>query len=269
MEYKYTAYYEKETDRIKAIAEEILREYPRLRDLAIKAAVMEEPFGREHEDYALFSDQENRINRLINIVIVTEGKEEFQEEHNKATEDLFRYYESWKRGFTYANPEEQGVYLVMQTYNKHMQDKNVPLITLKEANKEQQRRAKEKELKRKSDRLKVEYPGLNEVADEVIKEEYDSGIWMRFQENDIIRLVLIIKHIEHKKGYEELYNNCLQKLKQMYSQWLAFEGKFLTKDKELVIEMMNRFNTHLENPTIPITTFAEIKAEELEQRNRG
>lgn len=143
MNYNFTAYYETEEERIKAIAIDILRDYPSLGDLALKAAMMEEPFGKVPEDYRRFSDDENRINRLIDIVIVTEGRPEFKAEYNKACEELLRSYDSWSMNFTYANPEEQAVYLVMDQFYKHMENKEIPLITVKQA--KQMKKIQEKE----------------------------------------------------------------------------------------------------------------------------
>lgn len=266
MNYNYTAYYESEEERIKAISEDILREYPNLGNLAIEAAKLEKPFGRVIDDYAQFSEQENCINRLIDIVIVTEGKPEFQAEYMKACQDLMENYESWKHNFTYANPEEQSVYLVMQRYNKHMHDKSVPLITVKEATIEQQKIRKDKELKRKADILRAQFPKLGQVADEVIKLEDESGIWIRFLENDIIRLVSIIKLIENRVEYAEVYAEVLKELSEMYSKWLKYETYHMSEEKKIVIEMMNRLNEHFEDQNIPISTYYEIRNELLEQK---
>ena len=100
MNYNYTAYYKTEEERINAIVEDILREYPNLGSLAVDAAKLEQQFGRVHEDYDQFSDDENHINRLIDIVIVTEGKPEFEAEYKKACEDLLNSYNRWRRNFT-------------------------------------------------------------------------------------------------------------------------------------------------------------------------
>ena len=135
MKYNYTAYYDTKEKRINAIAEDILSEYPRLGKLAIEAAEMEEPFGKVNADYDLFSDQENRINRLIDIVIVTEGKPQYQEEYLKACKDLIQNYESWKKCFTYANREEQAAYMVIKRFIEHEKDKSKPLMTFKEGKK--------------------------------------------------------------------------------------------------------------------------------------
>ena len=269
MNYNYTAYYKTEEERINAITEDILREYPKLGEFAREAAKLEQPFGRVHEDYDQFSDQENHINRLIDIVIVTEGKPEFQNEYKKACDDLIKNYQSWRRNFTYANPEEQSVYLVMQKFNEHLNDENQPLMTVKEATMEQRRILKEKELKQKADMLRKKIPNLNQVADEVIKLEDESGFWIRFQENDIIRLVTIIKLTENKDGYYEVYEQSLKKLMDMYSKWLKCETYYMNEEKQLVIEMVNRLNEHLEDKNIPILTYAEIKEEFSKQkRNR-
>ena len=262
MNYNYTAYYETDEERINAIAEDILREYPNLGNLAIDAAKLEQPFGRAHEDYAQFSDDENHINRLIDIVIVTEGKPEFQEEYKKAREDLLESYSRWRRNFTYANPEEQSVYLVMQKFNEHLENKEIPLITVNQATIEQRKALKEKELKSKANSLRNDFPKLGEIADEVIKLEDESGIWIRWIENDIIRLVTIIKLTEDRENCEEIYFEALERLKNMYSKWTQNEIKWhISEEQQMVIEMMNRLNAHLEDKSIPISTYAEIKEE--------
>ena len=262
MNYNYTAYYKTDEERINAIAEDILREYPNLGSLAKDAARLEKPFGRVHEDYDQFSDDENHINRLIDIVIVTEGKPEFQAEYKKACEDLLRSYNSWCRNFTYANPEEQSVYLVMQKFNEHLKNAEVPLITVNQATIEQRKALKEKELKRKADSLRTDFPKLGRIADEVIKLEDESGIWIRWVENDIIRLVTIVKLTEDREGCAEIYSEALNRLKDMYSNWTQNEIKWhVSEEQQMVIEMMNRLNAHLEDKSIPISTYAEIKEE--------
>lgn len=262
MNYNYTAYYKTDEERINAIVEDILREYPNLGSLAVDAAKLEQPFGRVHEDYDQFSDDENHINRLIDIVIVTEGKPEFEAEYKKACEDLLNSYNRWRRNFTYANPEEQSVYLVMQKYNEHLKNKEVSLITINQATIEQRKKAKEKELKRKADSLRNDFPKLGVIADEVIKLEEESGIWIRWIENDIIRLVTIVKLTEGRENCTEIYSEALNRLKDMYLNWTQNEIKWhVSEEQQMVIEMMNRLNAHLEDKNIPISTYAEIKEE--------
>jgi len=268
MDYKYTAYYENAEERIKAISEEILSEYPNLGILAIEAAKLETPFGRVNADYENFIEQENHINRLINIVIVTEGKLEFQEEYRKACADLLKNYASWEKCFSYANPQEQAVYMLMQKFNVHIKHPEVPLMTYKEALDEQRKRCKEKNLKRAADVLRSKIPGLGAVADEVIRQEDESGIHLRFQENDIIRLVSIIKLIENKPEYADAYNNVLEQLKETYAQWLECETRVMWEEKHMVVEMMNRFSAHLEDKNAPIVTYEEIKKEFEEVKKR-
>lgn len=265
MQYNYTAYYETEEERIQAIVADIYREYPNLGLLAEVAARMETPFGRVHEDYDQFSDQENHINRLIDIIIVTEGKPKYQAEYDKACRDLQRYYASWEESFTYANPEEQASYLVMQQFEAHLKDKNVPLYTYKEASQEQGKRRKQKDQQRKADMLRYQYPKLGELADEVIRLEEESGIWIRFQENDIIRLVYIIKLAEEKPEYADLYYESITQLNEMYADWLKYETSYMSDDKQLIVAMMERLNEHLQNKNVPIATFPEIKKERLAQ----
>ena len=111
----------------------ILREYPSLGELAYEAAKMEKPFGRNHEDYDDFAQYENKINRLINIVMVTENKEEFKPEFKKACEELHKNIQGWENGFGYANKEQQPAYILAERFYAHMKDKEKPLITFNEA----------------------------------------------------------------------------------------------------------------------------------------
>ena len=133
MQYNYTAYYDTEEERIAAVVEDMKREYPRLGELLVEAAKMEEPFGQRHEDYDEFSRQENHLNRLIDIIILTEDNEEFKEEYEKACKDFMDYYHSWRHCFSYANPEQQEAYVVGETFLKHRYDKSIPLMTFKDA----------------------------------------------------------------------------------------------------------------------------------------
>ena len=269
MNYNYTAYYKTEEERIKAIEEDILREYPNLGNLAREAASLEKPFGRVHEDYDQFSNDENHINRLIDIVIVTEEKPEFQTEYNKAVADLLLYYDNWQRNFSYANPEEQSVNLVMDTFKKHKNNKEVPLITVRQADVEIAKILREKDIKNKADILRDQFPELGTIADEVIKYEYDNGIWLRWIENDIVRLVDIIKLVENRKDCTNIYLKALEQLKEKYSKWSQNEiNGYVSPQQKIVIEMMNRFTEHLKDKNIPISTYAEIKAEEHLQKGQ-
>ena len=83
MNYNDTTNYKNEQERIKSIAEDILSEYSNLGFLALEVAKLENPFGIVHDDYNRFNNEENNINRLNNIVIVTEGKPEFYSECKK------------------------------------------------------------------------------------------------------------------------------------------------------------------------------------------
>ena len=268
MIYGYTAYYKTDEERIAAIAEDILRDFPRLGELAREAAAMETPFGRVHEDYDQFSDQENHINRLINIVILTEGKPSFQAEYAKAFKDLLNNYRSWTHNFTYANPEEQSVYLLMEMFNKHQDNPSVPLITFRQAGEIQAKRRRERERKHKADILRKQYPDLGPIADEVIRIEDEGGYSIRFVENDIIRLVLIIQLIEGKEEYAELYTNILAELKSKYENWVEYETRYhMSDDQHLVATMMESVIAHLDDSNVPIVTFGELKKEQQKKRN--
>ncbi len=260
MNYYYTAYFNKDEDRIKAIEEDILREYPNLGVLAVEAAKLEKPFGRVHEDYELFSDQENQINRLIDIVIVTEGKTEYQAEYQKACEDLIKSYQSWLSNFSYANPEEQSVYLVMQKFYEHQRNKEVPLMTVNQASMVLLQMQKEKDRKMIANFLREKIPGLGSIADEVIRLEQERGHWIRFQENDLIRLVTIIKLTEGKKEYEAAFNEAMKLLGETYSNWLKNETRDMSQEQKIVMEMVEQLKDHFEHPTnnIPIVTYDEM-----------
>lgn len=284
MRYNYTAYYKTDEERIKAIAEDILREYPNLGNLAIDAAKLERPFGRVNEDYAQFSDDENHINRLIDIVMVTEGKPEFQEEYKKACENLLKSYSSWCRNFPYTNPEEQAVYLVMQKFSEHLENKEIPLITVNQATEQLEALDKEKELKMRADSLRNDFPILGEIADEVIKLEDERGILL---ENDIIRLVAIIKLIEDREDCEEIYSGVWELLEDKFSIWrenvikrvmsekqqmvieklkrlhahYTIKWNASSKKQQMVAKMLSVLSAHSEDESIPILTYEETEEE--------
>ena len=132
MKYDFTAYAKSDEERYEIITKDILREYPGLKDLAYEAAKMETPFGRVNEDYWDFADYENQVNRLINIVILTEGKTGLETEYRKACDDLESSLDAWRRGYSYANPEDQAVYFVGEAYRRHKTNPSLPLITFKE-----------------------------------------------------------------------------------------------------------------------------------------
>ena len=247
MKYDYTAYYKTDEERIMAISDDILREYPKLGDLATEAAKLETPFVRVHEDYDLFIEQENHINRLIDIIIVTEGKPEYVSEYEKACGDLEKNYHSWGSNYTYASPEEQIVYLVMQRYYEHKNDKGKPLITYKEAQKICVDRIKKKELDNKANNLRRGFPGLGEIADEVVRIEEESRLGLRFQENDLIRLVLIVKLTENKEKYQNVYIEALKRIKDKYEEWLKKETYYIDDNKGYIIEMMKRLRELKQN----------------------
>jgi hypothetical protein len=194
-------------------------------------------------------------------VIITEDKPEYKAEYQKACTDLMSYYKSWKIGFTYANPEEQAVHLVMETFKLHQKDKNYPLITFGQAKKEQLRRKKEKDIKRGAQILLSKYPALGPIAEQVIRYEAESDIWLRFQENDLARLVHIIKLTEGKNEYLSVYYSSINELRKKYSEWAKTEQGYMNQEKEIVIEMIDRLNKHFADPTLQISTYAEIKKE--------
>ncbi len=264
MKYGYTAYYKTEGERIDAIAEDILREYPRLGALAKEAAKLEKTFGSESDDYSRFSDYENHINRLIDIVIVTEGKSEFQEEYEKACKDLLTNFENWSTNYTYANPEEQAAYLVVQRFREHNGNKEIPLITFGQAEAELREIKAEAGRKEKAAILRSKLPFLSyELAYEVIVQEEESGIQLRWVENDIIRLVTIVKLTEGRKEYEGVYSAAVAQLNNAYSNWMKTEMRGpLSSEQQVLVAMMERVNTHFQDGgSTPILTYAEMLAE--------
>ena len=261
MKYQYTAYHETEEERIVAVANDILIEYPRLGVLAVKAAAMEDPFGASHEDYSQFSDEEHHINRLINIIIITEGKKAFVEEYNKACDDLELYYDLWKHNFTYANPEEQPAYYVMTSFYAHKRNKDIPIMTYKAAKEEIVRRAKERELETLANRLRFEIPNLGPIADQVAFLEQDSGIWLKYDENSLNRLMTIIKLTENVPGYEDVYNYALEKLNADYEQWKEIASRY-SDISDNVNAMMDILKRHIDGEDIEIATLTELIAHE-------
>ena len=287
MEYGYTAYYKTDEDRIKAIVEDILREYPNLGNLATEAAKLEKPFGAVHEDYSLFSYAANCINRLIDIVIVTEGKPEYQDEYEKACKELIESYNSWRRNFTYSNPEEQAEYVVMQRFFEHMKDSNARLITVKEAS-DIIRAEYEEEKKRiqwqvdhtmkyeytayyenEDDRIKAivedilrEYPNLGNLATEAAKLEKPFGAvhedysLFSYDSNCINRLIDIVMVTEGKPEYQEEYEKASEDLMASYNRWRR-NFTYSNPEEQPEYLVMQAFFEHIKDNSKPLITIKE------------
>ncbi len=287
MKYNYTAYYNSEEERIKAVADDILTEYPNLGILATEAAKMEKPFGRVHEDYWDFSEQANHINRLIDIVIVTEGKPQFSAEYEKACKDLASNFNSWKDSFTYANPEEQAVYYVMQRFQRHLEDPSIPLVTVKQADEIIDRdhqakldkmkwlrdhtmqynftsyyRTDEERIKAISDDILREYPNLGVLAIEAAKLERPFGsihedYWeFSSQENHINRLIDIIIVTEGKAEYTSEFQKACSDLEKNFDSWIKCYS-YANPEKQPAYILMTRYKDHFTKHDVPLITYNE------------
>ena len=257
MKYEYTNIYEDEEERLLKIAEDILIEYPRLGVVALKAATMEEPFGAVHEDYSWYSEQENHINRLINIIIVTEGKKSFVDEYNKACEDLIANYAVWKDRFTYANPEDQPPYYIMTSFYAHKKNKDIPLMTYKQAKEEIRRRAEEKDLEALSNRLRYEIPSLGPIADQVAYLETANKTRITFDEVNLNRLVTIIKLTENNPNYQEAFDYALNKLAVDFEEWLNVYSRY-SNNANAITYMIDILRRHFNGEDVDIATLYEL-----------
>ncbi len=289
MKYYYTAYCESDEERIKLIAEDILREFPNLGKVAFDAARLETPFGYRHEDYDAFSAQENEINRLIDIVIVTEDKPEFRHEYAKAVSMLIEAYRSWKQEFTYANPEEQPPYLIMEAFKEHQQNPRNILITYKEAEAELDRIREAKRAKEQDkidhtmqyrytayydteeeriaaivEDMKREYPRLGGLLEEAAKMETpfgerheDEDEFCR-QENHINRLIDIIILTEDKPEFKEEYEKACKDFMDYYYSWRHCFS-YANPHEQTAYVVGETFLKHRYDKSIPLMTFNDAK----------
>ena len=262
MKYENTAYYKKDEDRIEAVSEDILIEFPKLGYLSKKAAQMETPFGNPNQDYERISQYENQINRLINIIIITENNQEYLNEYDKAVNDMIEAYQNWKTNYTYANPESTPTYLVFQTFKTHIMNPIIPLLTLDQATSLQKRKKYNENIRRKAELLRKEYPFLGPIAEQEIQYELDSGVWLKYQENDLIQLVNILKLIDKNEEYKDIYIKVLEELTKKYKEWIKNElNKNSSEVNNNIIDMMERIETHLDNEQSPIYTYYDIITE--------
>ena len=297
MKYEYTAYIKNEEERYKMIAEDILSDYPNLGDLAYEAAKLERPFGSHHIDYSGFAENENRINRLIDIIIVTDGKSEYQAEYNKALNDIKKEFENWRYGFTYANPEEQLAYMVMETLAKHLKDNSVKLITFNDAQdiklkeyEEKQRKAQYERdhtmeykytshIKDKEERANFiakdilrEYPDLGDLAYEAAKMERPFGgvhedYWdFADYENRINRLINIVIVTEGKEEFKKEYNKACKDLAKNIQGWKN-GFCYANPQEQAAYIVAERFYDHMDDEEIELVTFNQ--ASEIAQAKRN
>ena len=297
MKYEYTAYIKNDEARYKVIAEDILSEYPNLGELAYEAAKLEKPFGRVHEDYWEFADYENKINRLIDIIIVTDGKNEYQEEYNKALKEIKTQFENWKNGFCYANPQEQEAHRVMETLEKHLKDNSVKLITFNEAREMKLKEAQERYLKAQykkehtmqyeytsyikndEERAKFiakdilrEYPKLGDLAYEAAKMEKPFGgahedCWeFADYENRINRLINIVIVTENKDEFKEEYERACKDLIKNIQGWKN-GFCYANPQEQAAYVVAERFFNHMKDDEVELVTFNQ--ATELLKNNKN
>jgi hypothetical protein len=289
MRMEYTAYAKSDEERYQMIKEDILTDYPRIGDLAYEEAKLEVPFGRVNEDYMDFADYENSVNRLICIIKVLDGKSEYRDEFKKAVNDITKEYEYWRAAFPYANPEDNNVYLVMQSLIRHSQDKSQPILTFKDIN-EQRRIEREEERRRqeeirnhtmrydytayaKSDEERYdmiakdilrEYPNLKELAYEAAKMETPFGrvhedYWgFADAENQVNRLIDIVILTEGKKGLEAEYDKACKSLELYLEVWRDGFTYANPEDQEVYF-IGEAYGRHKNDPSVPLITFKEAK----------
>ncbi len=287
MNYNFTNIYQNPEDRIIAIENDILTEYPRLEPVVEQIAKMERPFGRVNEDYMDFAQYENEINRLINIIIVTEGKPDYTDEFQKACKDFIESYKAWDRNFTYGGKESQPAYLVFKNFSNHFANHETILITYNEAC---EILFKQREEKRKQqqwiydhtmrynftayclndeDRIKLivedllrEYPNLAPIAEEIAKMETPFGQvnedYDRFApfENQINRLIDIIIVTEGRKEYANEFFKARSDFEEAYANWnstFTYGGK----ERESAYLVYQAYLKHLKDPNSPLITFKE------------
>ena len=298
MKYEYTAYIKDEEERYNKIAQDILTDYPNLGNFAYEAAKLERPFGRVNEDYWGFADYENRINRLIDIIIVTEGKPQYEEEYNNALEDIRNQFRYWQAGFTYANPEEQVTYMVMQTLEEHLKNKSVKLLTFNDVcnikikeREEKAARAKyirdhtmeykyTSNIKDAEERAQFvakdilrEYPNLGELAYEAAKLERPFGrvhedYWdFADYENQINRLVNIVIVTENNDELKAEYERACQQLHNSIEAWNDAFSYANAKDQAAYI-LAERFYEHMKDNSKELITFNQAHEIANAKRNR-
>ena len=57
---------------------------------------------------------------------------------------------------------------------------------------------------------------------------------LRWLENDIIRIVIIIKLNEDRENCDEIYFEAMQRLRDAYSKWTEYEVKFHISEEQQI-----------------------------------
>ena len=267
MKYEYTIFIKDEKERIKTITDDILIEYPRLGVMAEKIAKMERPFGPSYDTFTAFSVQENCINRLIDIIIVTEGKDIFKEEYTKACEDLERNFQSWLHLFSNDIYKKQPVYLVMQSFYAHQSNNNFPIMTFSQAIEEIKRRNEEENITKSANGLRELIPELAEFAEQVayIESTYDR---LDMSLKDISNLVIAFNLLEEDPKNQQLCQEIVNVLKEKYISWLNTYGNNpnYSNKRRILSVMMERLNRHLKGENIEVLSYYDI-AHSIESNN--
>ena len=60
----------------------------------------------------------------------------------------------------------------------------------------------------------------------------------------------------------------LKELTKVYSNWVKYETSYMSDEKKLVVEMMERLKLHLKDKSVPIVTYAELKKEKEESKRK-
>lgn len=114
--------------RAKDIATDISFEYPEIPEyLRLEIASMESPIKGCHEDYDMFYKDELRIYRLFNMLQILYQYKNYKNIFDKAYEDIKESYKMFLKHFTYANPGEQKVSMIMRTIKDFTGDTEIEI----------------------------------------------------------------------------------------------------------------------------------------------
>lgn len=243
-------------EKIKRIVNEVLNEYLNKENIVTEILDLEKNNEIVIDEFKESSLYENNIYKLINIIILIENKKEYENEYKIIKEDLIENYKNWKENYHFSNKDNHPVSIIMKRFYEHLQDINKPLITQKKANEIIYQEYKEKEIQNKANILKNKYPKLRSIAEEVIRLEYENEIIIN--DNYIIRMISIIKLIEGKEEYLEVYNEILNEINKAY-QSLNENPNILFSDKKNIDEMINNLTKHINDKNVPLLSYFEIK----------
>ncbi len=252
MQYGYSGYITDVDERIEFIANDILREYPNIGMVrALQAARLEPASFRCHEDYDQFDFQKREIFRLINIINVTRIDPNLRPEFDRALADIRRAFASWNRAFTYANPEEQTEYIIMQKLQTYLNDNRelFPTVEMVEAEIRRKRLLEEQERQRIIDStmqygytgyikdpderaifiakdILREYPNLGlEIALEAAyleppsfrcHEDYDQ---FDYEKREIFRLINIINVTRNNPALKAEFDKAVSDIREAFRNW--------------------------------------------------